>query len=241
MRPQHINFANEKLNALLLNGIIPLPNLPFINDQRLIVSMNSARTRINNTEGINLEEIIPSAFLTNEINANNVSELMEILNIEIQELVQLVYVNPEPQTLKLLAKKITLWGGKMGLSGVPRNGQTNHFLLSPTFNWNIYHKLILAIRTLDFNLESFESINEYLKTIPRLGVSFFTKHLHFLTTNNDSLEQLPIYDKNIASKWFNKNTVLFNDYIDFYSWIKEQSAIYNIPIHDMERYMFNNA
>ncbi|MCL9981184.1 MAG: hypothetical protein NBV77_07030 [Bacteroidia bacterium] len=144
-------------------------------------------------------------------------------------------------TAKILALKISLWGGKMSLSGVRNPGPNNHWLVNPNFDWNIYLQLIDSVKNMDFINPGFQFMIETMNHIPKFGPAFLTKHLHFLTHGNAPQQQLPIYDSIIAENWFNIPNVKFTDYLDYFNWVREKSIHFGISIHEFERFLFNHA
>lgn len=247
MKPKNIQFASSKLRSLTERGIIPNNNQDLYITNRLVISLRGAKSRFISQQQIDHTLIIPELFQEQEIQPTNVLELMNILEIEIEQLVGLIKnsidakgVVPE-DTLKLLALKISFWGGKMSLSGAKNKEEIKHYLINPNFDWSLYLKLIKLILTLNYDKPDFKSINAVMNEIDKFGPSFLTKVFHFFTKNIAPSFQLPIYDSIIAKKWFNKNQVNFSDYLEYYNWVKEKSIQFKISNHDFERFLFNHA
>ena len=247
MKSKNIEFASSKLKSLTDRAIIPNTNQDLYVTNRLLISLRGAKSRFINQQQINHILIIPESFQEKEIELTNVLELMNILEKEIENLVKLIKksVNAKEEVseevLKLLALKISFWGGKMSLSGAKNNEESKHYLINPNFDWSLYLNLIKLILDLDYDRPDFKSINAIMDKIDKFGPSFLTKLFHFFTKDRTPDFQLPIYDRIIAKNWFNKNQVNFSDYLEYYNWVKEKSVQFKISNHDFERYLFNYA
>jgi len=238
-----IEFANKKLQELLKRGIDLSVNQPLIVNNRLISSMRGAKTRFINHEFIEHRLVIPEYFLDNNITEYNIADLMSALELEITELIQIIINNQNTitnQLLKLLALKISFWGGKTSLMGIKNEQIVGHYLIEKDFNWENYHNLIILVQKIDFNHPDFTEIFNIKNKFNHLGLSFLTKHLHFITSHSTGCCQLPIYDSIIADKWFNTK-VKESDYSTYFNWIREKAQQLNIDNHSVERILFNHC
>jgi hypothetical protein len=223
----NIKAATEAVEILIQknNGVITDYN-GLTNSSRLVKSMKTAKTLLLRSNNLN-KKILPGYFVHNALTSDNVSQLMLELESNIERLIE----NMTQETACDVALAINFWGGSQGILSILRYGNS-HFLINKNFDWSIYFQLNKMIQTSN----DIGAVLEYSKHFSGLGVSFYTKHLHFLTKNGDI--KYPIYDTFISTRYFKKK-VHINDYIDYFNWVFELSKKYNVSTHHFERFIFN--
>ena len=199
-------------------------------DNRLVKTMKTAKTLLlKDSKLVTDKIIIPNKFVIDDITKDNVLELMSELEKSINSEIK----NINLSNARNIALKINFWGGGQGILSILRTGQS-HFIADLDFDWNKY----IQLHNMLDNQEDIVNVISQIDLFNGLGISFYSKHLHFLSAN--TLIKYPIYDTLISKTYFARNPVP-SDYMYYFDFIENLAVTHGVSNQVIERFLFNSV
>lgn len=146
--------------------------------------------------------------------------------------------SPTDEKLIIIFHHIQFWGGISGRNIYTQNGGFAH-----NFNIITYKKITEKIIHLSQeNLcDDLIEIADLFISIPKIGVSFGTKHLRFWSIcSNKSGIELPVMDSVIAKEMFSSKYAHWKFYCKYVKEMQKEANTRRVSVTKLERLLFNH-
>ena len=246
MKTIKLNWSEAENKSLLdlKDGELCFPDLsyteaiePLTPSTRLSKSIKAMCTNLDASSFFNITRRIgcrnERAALSDSEIATKIRDLEELIKSQIREIV--VQGTYPKDRIEEVFHLIQLWGGNTGRSiYVKKNG------FEENWSFEAYQKIAkicTACKSQELP-QVLKCLEEQMKHIEHWGLAFASKHYSFWNRNCET-SRLAIFDSILCKGLFGKKTPNSKLYIKYLAAISEFADEHRIPIHNVERSLFN--